>query len=115
MNKISLFLILCTACVFTSPADIAVADQTGMAGMHEWRKERGRWCFTNHYHSGSSGIKSSKRLAQRAALKSWWEYTAGEYGSDWANFRKSASQKKTCSRRGGGWECMVESRPCLGK
>lgn len=92
---------------------VVSADQTGLAGMHEWRKERGRTCLVGHFHSGSSGVQRTKKLAMRKAIESWFQYTAGEYGTDWARFRRSASRSKRCMRAEGGWECYVESRPCL--
>ncbi len=101
------------ALVAFSVPSVASADQTGMAGMHDWKRERGRTCFASHSHSGTSGIKRTKKAAMRAAIHSWYEYTAGEYGSDWAKFRRSAGRVHSCTRESGGWSCYVESRPCL--
>ncbi len=108
-----ILLILCAVLFAVSVSKSATADQTGMAGIHEWVKERGRTCFKNHFHSGSSGVKKTKKAAMRAAIQDWWEYTAGEYGSDWARFRRAASRGKRCTRESGGWSCYVEARPCL--
>lgn len=104
--------LLAALCILAAPT-FASADQTGMAGMHEWRKERGKTCFVDHFHSGSSGVQSTKKAAMRAAIESWFQYTAGEYGTDWARFNRSASRSQRCSKAGDGWECFVESRPCL--
>lgn len=81
----SAFSILFLACLCLLPMTYAVADETGFASMHSWRKERGIMCFADHFHSGS-GNGQTKRAARRAAIKSWREFTALEYGSDWARF-----------------------------
>lgn len=88
------------------------ADSTGLAGMHAWRRERGRTCMSDHWHYGSSGQQASRRTAQRAAIRSWQDFTDLEYGSDWARYSRAAGRKMSCSRSGGGWSCNVEARPC---
>jgi hypothetical protein len=90
----------------------ASADETGLASMHAWRRERGRTCMVDHWHYGSSGSHSSKNAAQRAAIRSWQDFTDLEYGSHWARFSRAGSRKVSCSRSGGGWSCNVEGRPC---
>ena len=89
------------------------ASETGLAtALHDVRRERGRLCMTDHWHYGSSGTKSSKAAAQRAAIASWQDFTDLEYGSAWARFSRAASRKVGCSPTGGGWTCDVEGRPC---
>jgi len=90
----------------------ASADETGLASMHALRRERGRVCMSDHWHYGSSGQQRSRRSAQRAAIRSWQDFTDLEYGSNWARFSRAASRKTSCSRSGGGWSCNVEARPC---
>ncbi len=89
------------------------ADQTGLAAMHDMRRERGRLCFSDHYHYGSSAGQRTRKAAQRAAMRSWASFTAMEYGSDWARVSRARSKSMRCSRSGGGWGCDFEARPCL--
>lgn len=88
------------------------ADQTGLASVHALRREGGRLCMADHWHFGSSGAQASRAVAQRAAIRSWAEFTDLEYGSDWARFGRAASQRVKCSRSSAGWYCDVEARPC---
>lgn len=90
----------------------AVADDTGFASSHDWRKERGLTCMSDHYHYGTSGEQRTKALAQREAIVSWQSFTAFEYGSDWARYGKAGSKKMSCKQGGGSWECSIEARPC---
>ncbi len=90
----------------------AWADDTGMASMHSIRRERGRICMSDHWHYGSGSSSKSKRTAEREAIRSWQNFTALEYGSDWARYYRSASRKMRCSRSSSGWSCDTESRPC---
>ncbi len=90
----------------------AAADQTGLAGMHDWTKEKGRTCLKEHTHSGT-GEGSTKMAARKAAIQSWQEFTAGEYGSDWGNFRYAASKKIAYTKSAKGWSASVEARPCF--
>lgn len=92
-------------------AGSAFADDTGMAYSHDIVKSGGHSCFASHAHSGS-GDGATKPAAMQAALKAWWEYTAGEYGSDWAHWGRSAGQKVTYTKAASGWTATVESRPC---
>ena len=39
----------------------AFADQSGLADMHALRKEGGRTCMSDHFHSGSSSGKGAGR------------------------------------------------------
>ncbi len=99
------------AAIFSASTVSAIADDTGFASAHDMVKAGGKSCFANHAHSGA-GDGPTKPAAMQAALKAWWEYTAGEYGSDWAHWRRSAAQKVTYSKAEKGWTATVESRPC---
>ena len=88
------------------------ADQTGLAGMHALRREGGRLCMADHYHYGSGGPASSQGGAQREAIRSWADFTALEYGSDWAHYGRAASARLKCKRGSSGWYCDAEARPC---
>jgi len=92
----------------------ALANQTGLAGMHEWTKERGRTCMKSHYHSGA-GSGPTKRAARRAAIRSWREFTAWEYGTDWASFRRAASRGISYRKTSSGWSASVRARPCVSR
>lgn len=89
----------------------AVADESGMATMHDWRSERGITCLVAHFHSGS-GEGRTKRAARRAAITSWQEFTAFEYGLDWAYYRHAGSKSIGYSKTSNGWSATVEGRPC---
>lgn len=95
-----------------STSQSAVADETGMAGMHDWRREGGKTCMTDHWHYGSSGGLGSQKAAEVEAIKSWSSFTDFEYGSNWARWSKAASKKMSCSKSGNGWGCSAEARPC---
>lgn len=92
----------------------ASADETGLASMHSWRTERGTTCMVDHFHYGS-GEGRTKKHARDAAIKSWQEFTAFEYGTDWAHFRKAASKTIGYSTTTSGWSATIEARPCIAK
>jgi hypothetical protein len=87
------------------------AEETGLAGIHAWVKVGRKTCMADHFHDGS-GTGPSKPVAERAAIRSWVEFTAWEYGDPWGRYSIAASKKSTCSREAGGWRCAVEARPC---
>ena len=101
------------AVVLGAAACPVVADDTGLAGMHDLRREGGRSCFLDHYHYGNSAGMSSRRAAEIDAIKSWSGFVDLEYGSDWARFSRAASKSTKCGGgSGGGWGCQIEARPC---
>jgi hypothetical protein len=91
----------------------ALADQTGIAEMHSLRREGGRTCMSDHFHSGTSSGQRSRAAATAAAIRSWADFTALEYGSDWARYGKAASRSMRCRSSADGWGCDLEARPCL--
>ena len=97
------------AAIYGAPS---LADQTGLASMHALRREGGRLCMADHYHYGSGGPASSQGGAQREAIRSWADFTALEYGSDWAHYGRAASARLKCKRGSSGWYCDAEARPC---
>jgi len=112
MSAIGILRMAAAAVLVATVAAPALADDTGFAYMHDLRKERGRTCFTDHYHYGS-GSGPTKAAAQKAAIGSWASFTDFEYGSDWARFSRAASKGMSCSRTGsGGFDCQIEARPC---
>lgn len=110
--RVALGLIIAAIVATAIGVPTSSADETGMASMHTWRREGGRTCMSDHWHYGSSGSQPSRAIAQRAAIRSWQDFTDLEYGSDWARFGRSASRRMGCSRSGGGWSCDAEARPC---
>jgi hypothetical protein len=89
----------------------AYADETGLASIHAWRAERGMTCMVDHYHQGS-GEGPTKSRARAAAITSWQEFTAFEYGTDWAYFRYAGSKSVGYMKTPDGWQATVEGRPC---
>ena len=79
--------------------------------MHDLRKEKGRLCMSDHYHTGG-GTGSTRKAAEADAIKSWQSFTDFEYGSDWARFSKASGKGMSCSQGSSGWDCNVEARPC---
>jgi uncharacterized low-complexity protein len=100
-----------TGSLLLASSAVANADDTGLGYMHDIVKSGGHDCFASHAHSGT-GDGATKQAALQAALKAWWEYTAGEYGSDWAHWSRSASKTVSYAKADKGWTATVESRPC---
>ncbi len=75
----------------------AVADDNGLASaIHDVRRESGKLCQVDHWHYGS-GVGATKKLAMVDAVGSWQNFTALEYGSDWARFQRAASRNVSCA------------------
>lgn len=89
----------------------AMADETGFAGIHSWVKVGRKTCLADHFHT-QSGTGSTKKEAQRAAARAWSEFTAWEYGTSWASFRRAASRSIKCSKSDTGWSCVADARAC---
>ena len=94
-----------------TPAPVQ-ADETGMAGIHTWRKVGKKTCLVDHFHDGD-GSGSTQKLAELAAIRSWQSFTDLEYGSDWAKFQIANSKSMKCTRDGGAqWSCRAEAVAC---
>jgi hypothetical protein len=104
-------LLMLAAAPATTPA--AWADDTGLASMHELRREHGRLCMADHWHSGS-GEGRSKAAARAAAIRSWADFTDFEYGSAWAHFSRAANPSTRFIKAANGWSADVDARPCRG-
>jgi hypothetical protein len=88
------------------------ADDTGMAtSLHSVRREGGRLCLVDHWHSGT-GSGHTKAAAQKAAIRSWAGFTDFEYGSDWARYGLAASKSVRYTKSSSGWSADVDARPC---
>ena len=92
-------------------ASSAMADSTGFDGIHGKIRVGNRVCFDGHSHGGT-GHGASRKAAEMQAIHSWYGYTAGEYGSDWANIHKAIHTSMRCGASSGGWTCDVEATPC---
>ena len=101
------------AATLTASAVAARADDTGLAYSHDLRKEGGKLCMSEHYHSGS-GSGRSKGAAQAAAARSWADFTNFEYGSVWARWSLANSKSIRFTKAENGWEAYVDARPCKG-
>lgn len=110
--RVALCLIIAATAATAIGVPTSSADETGMASMHTWRREGGRTCMSDHWHYGSSGSQRSRATAQRAAIRSWVDFTDLEYGTTWARWGRAASKRMGCSRSGTGWNCDAEARPC---
>jgi hypothetical protein len=113
MVRIQKVKLVFAAAVALGCAVPAAADETGLAAIHSQQRERGRLCFVDHYHYGSSSGKASKKLAMAAGVKSWADFTDLEYGSDWAHWGRAASKSANCSQDNSRtWGCDLSARPC---
>lgn len=105
--SLSLFATL-AAVAATSPA---LADSTGFDAIHSQMRVGKKTCFVSHSHSGS-GSGATRKAAEMQAISSWYGYTAGEYGSDWANINKAIKRSMSCSGGAGNFSCNLEATPC---
>jgi hypothetical protein len=85
--------------------------ETGVAKIHAWVKAGHKTCMRDHFHYGR-GNGPTRAQAERAAIHSWAEFTAWEYGNPWGHYSIAVSKKATCSLVPGGWACAVYARPC---
>jgi hypothetical protein len=89
----------------------ARADDTGVAGIHEWRHVGAKICFSDHYHDGS-GSGSSQHAAMVDAVRAWQEFTVFEYGSDWGSYERAVGKSASCSASGASMTCHISAIPC---
>ena len=100
-----------TALVAPTQISSAHADDTGFAASHTLRRENGKKCFADHFHSGS-GDGATKPAAKVTAAKSWAEFTAFEYGTDWAHFGRATGVSVRYTKLDKGWSATIDARPC---
>ena len=89
----------------------AYAQESGLAGMHDWRREGGRTCMSEHTHEGT-GSGNTKNNAMKAAIRAWAGFTSWEYGNRWGSYNRAASKTASCYKTGSGYSCTVQARPC---
>ena len=94
-------------------ASAVKADDSGFAGIHAWKNEKGgRVCMSDHFHDGS-GTGPTRKEAEAAARSSWVSFTIFEYGTDWGSYSLAASQKMECGNASAqNWSCATSARPC---
>ena len=68
-------------------------------------------CLESHTHVGGATGRT-KRIAHKKAIREWIEFTAWEYGTAWASYRRSAKKTVTYIKEEVGWLARVESLPC---
>jgi hypothetical protein len=90
-----------------------MADETGLASIHAWRKVGKKTCLSGHDHQGS-GTGTSQKAAQLAAIRSWASFTDFEYGKSWANFNLAVEKRMTCEASGSSYSCSLSAVPCRG-
>ena len=104
----------CAALVFVilGAGSALPQEETGIAGIHTWVKVGRKTCMLDHFHDGNGNGKT-RREAEQAAIRSWVEFTAWEYGNPWGSFGNAVSKSMNCTGGPqGGWTCHVEARPC---
>jgi hypothetical protein len=89
----------------------ARAEESGLAGMHDWVRSGSKTCMADHYHDGS-GTGRTKSAARREAIRSWSDFTAWEYGNAWGRYSLAASKSMNCSGSRGNYSCSTSARPC---
>ena len=89
----------------------AGAEDSGLAGIHTWRRYGGRTCFADHSHD-ASGSGANRRQAEAAAIRGWIDFTALEYGNAWARYNLAVGKSMRCDGGGASWSCSLEATPC---
>jgi hypothetical protein len=95
-----------------APSVVAAQDVSGLAAMHDLRREGKKLCMADHWHYGSSSGERSQKAAVAAAAYSWSSFTDLEYGREWASFAKANGKSVKCQPGSSGWGCEVSARPC---
>ena len=90
----------------------ARADDTGFASIHDLVAVGSKLCMADHSHHGSGDTMPTRKAAELSAIRSWADFTALEYGSDWANYGNAVGKAVSCEPASGGWQCSLDARPC---
>jgi hypothetical protein len=88
-----------------------LAQETGLDNLHTQARVGNKVCMTEHEHYGE-GTMASKQGATQAAIRSWADFTAFEYGPPWGSYALAAAKKMECSQTGSQWLCKTSARPC---
>ena len=87
------------------------AEETGVAGIHEWVRVGRKTCMADHFHSGV-GKAATRAAAQRDAIQAWIDFTAWEYGGTWGRYSIAVSKAMSCERGAGEVSCIAEGCGC---
>jgi hypothetical protein len=90
----------------------ARADDTGFASIHDLAMVGSKLCIVDHSHHGSGDVMPTKKSAELSAIRSWADFTALEYGTDWANYGLAVGKSASCQATSGGYQCSLDATPC---
>ena len=90
----------------------ASAGAQGLTDLHDKVRVGNKLCFSDHYHDGNSSGHKSRDAAETAAVRSWQDFTAWEYGRAWGDFWIAANRGVKCEQSGGSWGCHVQAKAC---
>jgi hypothetical protein len=102
----------CAVVLLGASAMTALAQDSGLVGLHALVRKGNKLCMAEHYHDGTSSNEPSKKAAEVVAIRVWQDFTAWEYGGAWGNFAMAESRGVSCSGSGNSWGCNVTGRPC---
>jgi hypothetical protein len=88
------------------------ATAQGLSELHAQVRKGSKICFADHFHEGYGSGQRSRKAAERAAIRSWEDFTSLEYGAVWGSFRLAESRGSNCTKSAGGWSCSVQARAC---
>ena len=109
-RKLIAALIVSASLTATAQAFAKAQDDDLLAPHSAYIKGRLQ-CLETHSHVGGADGRT-KRLALRAAIREWQSFTAWEYGSAWASYRRAAGKSVEYIKAEVGWTARVEARPC---
>ncbi|MFM9942441.1 MAG: hypothetical protein ACKVP7_23410 [Hyphomicrobiaceae bacterium] len=92
-------------------AGAAGAQDSGLVGLHDKVRVGNKICMADHFHTGTSSGRNSRKEAEAAAMSDWAGFTAWEYGNAWGQPGMAESKGMSCANSG-GWGCTFEARPC---
>ena len=110
--RITALAIATILAVSSYTSNVARADDTGFASIHEHVRQGRLLCMATHQHFGSSQGQRDKRRALAAAVNDWRGFTAWEYGTDWASWHAAKSKAVNCTGTAGNYGCSIAARPC---
>ena len=114
MHKFGRALLLATLLVSIGiDVTAATAAESGMAGIHSWRKVGKKTCLVGHNHDGS-GSGPTPKAAEAEAIRAWVSFTDLEYGDSWADWRLAIEKAIRCDRSASGVSCQLVATPCRG-
>ena len=107
----SLVAVLIGGCAILVAAPVS-ADETGLAGIHSFRRESGRTCFADHWHTWSGGVQKTKPAALAAAVQGWEPASRTWNTAPTGHISRAPPRKRSVLEASDGFGCTVEARPC---